>query len=441
MSNKIYISEFDSEARLRCDETYSLPRIDIFGGSNRLLMRGIDGLTLTMAEDGDTVITSEKLSDAYLAYWQREICRAENYSPGFPAENRITGRSDSEDSSSVYETLTRDEDARSLLEGRSIVNYALVPAYYEMCKALGIESDEPGLETVTLLNSKAYSNELKEKLGLPAAGIRVRSIEEYKESVSKLLSKHGKALIKDVMGVSGRGMLLIDSAGMVERLASHFEKQQDKGMKIFDFILEPVLEKEMDFSCLFRIDKSGAVAIDGYQKNLSKGFAYFGTEPLSAEELERILDSPYPETVMRIARDMAEKGYHGYACIDSMIADGQVVPLIEINPRMSLSRFNLALQEKLGVKCRLSYREGRRAEDINAEKLLRILDEEGILYTAEREKGVIPLAPCTWDVPGASGKKVRIYYLTAADKQEDYEEILDSWLAHCSGSICAGRIT
>lgn len=432
MGSKIYISEFDSEARLRNKESCSLPVIDIYGGANRLLMRGIDGLTLTMAEEGDIVVTAEKLHDAYLAYWQSEICRAENYSPE---------RKDAEGGLSIYEILAHDEKAGKMLRERSIVNYALVPGYYEMCRSLGIESDEPELETVTLLNGKSYSNELKERLGLPAAGIRIRSLDEYRKAVSRLLAEHGRVLIKDVMGVSGRGMLLIDSSGMAERLADHFKKQLDGGAKEPDFILEPMLDKDMDFSCLLRIDKSAGIITDGYQKNRSKGFSYLGTEPLSAEELGLILDSEYPKTVMQIAGDMAGRGYHGFACIDSMISEGQVVPLIEINPRMSLSRFNLVMQERLGIKCRLSYAEGRRAEDISAEKILEMLDDEGILYTTERGKGVIPLAPCTWDAPDAAGKRVRIYYLIAAGKQEDYEEILASWLAHCSGSICAGRIT
>lgn len=432
MGRKIYISEFDSESRLRNDKSCTLPVIDIYAAANKLLMRGMDGLMLSMAEEGDIVVTAEKLPDAYLAYWQREICRAENYSPK---------RKDTESGLSIYEILAHDEKVGSMLRERSIVNYALVPGFYEMCKILGIESDEPDLGTVTLLNSKSYSNELKERLGLPAAGIRVRSLEEYEEAASDLLAEYGRVLIKDVMGVSGRGMLLIDSRSMADRLAAHFKKQQDSGAKEPDFILEPVLEKDMDFSCLLQIEKTGGIITDGYQKNLSKGFSYLGTEPLSAEELALIIDSAYSETVMEIARDMYELGYHGFACIDSMISEGQVVPLIEINPRMSLSRFNLVMQERLGIKCRLSYAEGRRTEEICTEKLLGMLDDEGILYTSGRGKGVIPLAPCTWDAPDAAGKRVRIYYLIAADKQEDYEEILASWLAHCSGSICAGRIT
>jgi|GEM_PF-5594468 len=438
MGTKMYISEFDSESKLRDNNAFELPSLNIFSPSNRQLMRGMDGLTIAMVNEGDILVTSEKLPEAYLDYWGREICSLQNYSPS------ATGFEGDAESISIYSRLAEDETARKMLKSSKIINYALVPEYYEMCEEVGIECEEPKLSLIRELNSKAYSNMLKEKFDLPAKGVRVRSIDEYEEVTAEMLKEHGSVIIKDVMGVSGRGMLLIESAKTAERITSHFKKQQEDGRTDFDFILEAALDRETDFSCLFQIDKEGRANIDAYQKNYSKGYAYLGTGPLEQSEYALISASDYSDTVMKIADDMARQGYHGYACIDSMISKGfEIIPLLEINPRMSVSRFNFALQEKIGRDCRLGYTEGKRNEsgDTNTEKILKSLDDEGILYTRKRGKGVIPLAPLTWDGADAEGLRVRIYYVIAAGTQEEYEEILAAWLAHCSGSICAGRLT
>lgn len=430
MSRSIYISEFDSESKLKSEQSYSLPAAGLFSAQNRPLTEGMDALSLTMAEDGDAVVTYRRLPEEYLAYWSANICSAENFTPA-----------ESQDDS-IYLRLLKDGSSHSMLMSGKIINYAHVPEYYEMCRGLGIRDDGPGLDVIRELNSKAYSNELRCRLGFPAAGIRLRSPEEYEAQIPLMLKSCGRVLIKDSMGVSGKGMLLIDSEGIAYRLADHFRRQQSAGRTDFDFILEPLLDRKADISCLFHIDGPGRTVIDGLRRNYSKGYAYLGSGPPDEDELALAAASDYTGKVMSIAADMAEKGYRGYACVDSLITqDDQLIPLIEINPRMSMSRFSLRLGLMLNADCRLGYTEGKCSGITDTAELLRQLDEQGILYTHKRGSGLIPLAPRTWDTTGAAGKRVRIYYAVIYRSQEGHEKILTSWLAHCSRSICAGPVT
>ncbi len=430
MSRKIYISEFDSESKFKNEKAYALPAAGIFSTQNRMLTEGMDALTLAMAGEGDVAITYRPLPEEYLEYWTDNICSVENFTPS------------ANEDGSIYRRLLMDEGSYDLLRNGTIVNYAQVPDYYEMCRRLGIPGDRPGPDVIRELNSKAYSNELKHRLGFPAAGIRIRSPEEYEEQAAIMLKRCGSIMIKDSMGVSGKGMLLIDSESIAARLADHFRRQQDSGRTDFDFILEPFLSRKTDISCLFHIEDSGKTVIDGLRRNYSRGYAYLGSGPVDAEEQALAESSDYAGKVSCIASDMSRKGFRGFACIDSMITqDDQLIPLVEINPRISMSRFSLSLGQKLDAECRLGYSEGKISGSTNTGQLLTLLTNQGLLYTREKGCGLIPLAPCTWDVPDAAGKRARIYYAIMYRSPEEHEKILTAWLSHCSRSICAGSVS
>ena len=437
MEKKIFISEFEAEERLKDRNSFSLPSLSFFSKRNDTLIEGMDGLAITMADDGDILVTRKRLPEEYLAYWRDNICDVDNFSP----ESDGRGREEHSERYSIYELLQNDPEVSKLLKSGTIVNYALVPEFYEMCDVSGIENHEPDLNTVLKINSKAYSNSLKIKLDLPAKGINVRSVEEFTETAEKMLKEYDKVLIKDSMGVSGKGILPIDSLDSVQRLSAHFRKQEEQGRTGFDFVLEPLLNKTMDFSCQFHIKPEGEVIIDGYQKNHSKGYAYLSSGPLEKEESELIEASGYRQCIMKIAEEIFKDGYYGPACVDSMIVDeNTVIPLVEINPRMSMGRFNLRLEKYLGKKSRLAYVEGMRNEGYGFDKLLEDLREKKILYERQNPTGVIPLAPCTWCMDECKGQRVRIYFAIIYETDEEYKEIYDTWLGHCSGSICTGPV-
>ena len=434
MERKIFVSEFESEERLKDHDSFSLPSLSFFSKRNDTLIEAMDGLTITMAEDDDILVTRKKLPEEYLNYWSETIAKVDNFSPDIDDN-------DHKNRDSIYTLLQNDPDSYELLKSGTIVNYALVPEYYEMCDAMGLEDHEPDLETVLKINSKSYSNSLKLKLDLPAKGVDLRSVEEFDETVDQMLDKYGKVLLKDSLGVSGKGILPIDSIETAKRLSAHFRKQEGQGKAGFAFVLEPLLNRTMDFSCQFHIIPSKETVIDGYQKNHSKGYAYLSSGPLGKEEYELIMSSGYPECILKIAKEIGKEGYHGFACVDSMIVDeNRVIPLVEINPRMSMGRFNLKLQKRFGKNSTLGYVEGMRNEAYSVSELFDDMKRKKILFTKDSPKGVIPLAPCTWCLDKCANQRVRVYFAIIYDTDDEYKEIYDTWLGHCSGSICTGPV-
>ena len=433
-NRRLFISEFESEERLRSSRSFSLPSLSLFQKRNDLLLHGMDGLTISMAENGDILVTRIPLKEGYLNWWKEAFCEVKNISP----ENF-----DSDDSeTSIYSLLQKEKSMHGFLKQNLIRNYAVTPEYYDMCRSVGLEVTEPDLSVVAMINRKSWSNELRNRLGFSPCGITISSIEAFDASIRKMLDTYGRVLVKDSMGVSGRGILPVDSLKTAERLSLHFKKQKEEGKQIFDFVIEPYLNGTMDFSCQLHIEPDGNTVIDGYQKNSGIGFGYHSSENLSRAEMDLILSSGYPACVMNIADAMAEAGYFGYACIDSLIADEKtVIPLLEINPRMSMGRFNLSLHHKTGKNCRLSSLEGTASGHGSIEGMLEDLKELGILYTQDHPCGIIPLAPNTWDRAEISAdNRIRIYYAIAYDTEEDYEKLLDPWLKYCAGSICSGTV-
>ena len=436
-SGRILISEFEAEERLRKEDSYSLPALALFERRNDLLLQGMDALTIAMVEEGDILVTRIPLSQPYLHWWKENICRVANISP----DPVLKGSEDAAGRTSVYQLLQGDNSLHALLKNHAVVNYAAVPEYYMMCRTVGIAVREPDLSVVEELSRKSWAAELRNRLGIPPYSVCAASPQEYDACVHEMLARYGSVLIKDSMGVSGRGILHVDSVKTAERISRHFQKQKEEGKTVFDFVIEPYLNKKMDFSCQLHIDCNGAVTIDGYQKNTGRGFGYRASGALSENERKRISDSGYRDVVNQIANAMAEAGYFGYACIDSMITDEDaVIPLLEINPRMSMGRFNLMLQKKTGKNCRLSYAEGKRRETGDCETFLSDLENIGLLYSRQHPSGIIPLAPATWQKRECAGKRVRIYYAVVYDTEEEYETLLDSWLAYCARCICSGAV-
>ena len=123
-----------------------------------------------------------------------------------------------------------------------------------------------------------------------------------------------------------------------------------------------------------------------------------------------------------------------------IVDENRVIPFVEINPRMSMGRFNLKLQKRFGKNSTLGYVEGMRNEAYSVSELFDDMKRKKILFTKDSPKGVIPLAPCTWFLDECANQRVRVYFAIIYDTDDEYKEIYDTWLGHCSGSICTGHV-
>ncbi|MBP5221758.1 MAG: hypothetical protein J6Z35_01190 [Lachnospiraceae bacterium] len=412
---KVYLGSFNAEAYY-AEEGYCRLPVFSLGGQKNNLFDAMDELMLPMLEKDDALITKYAVDKTFADYYGSEMQH-------FTAYSCMQAPNEGEPEGSIFHIIDqmRDENiVRELTEEKNqIVEYSLIPDCYELYRHLNIGGlNKPSMEIVKRVNNKAYSNQLRNMLDLPCKGTVAGSAEEFADICSKMLEQYKAILVKDIYGVSGQGIIVVQNDYMIKRMTKHFASQK---YERFAFLLEPYLDKDRDFSCQFSIGEDGEIRIQGYQENNNRKFTYLGSEFLSEEELMR-LDPGYNDAIRRIGGRMYEDGYHGPVCVDSMILKDQtVIPLVEINARLSMGRFNLMTcntLKKYGTRSNLLFFKTSRKEKIGFEQLLDRLEQAGILYRKGAPCGVIPMAPNTWRFTPL-GEPTRMYFQIVSEYGND----------------------
>ncbi|WP_408892210.1 hypothetical protein [Paenibacillus taichungensis] len=260
----------------------------------------------------------------------------------------------------------------------------------------------PDLETVKHVNSKFYSNRLLTKIGEQCYGTEVNSVAEV-QAVGNTLLKRGAYLLKDPFGVSGKGNLLIENEAMQRRIGEHLEKQERRGMRS-QFLLEPLLRKELDFSSHWFIHTNGEREFLSVQRMLNQQQNYGGS--IRADEVLLLLleNAGYFDTMEKALRILFEDGYHGFVCFDSMILeDGVIVPIVEINARQSMGLINTYLDkgwEMYGYSGLLTFLSLGLPEGFTFESLMDTLHVSGLLFRGQGKYGIVPISSNTLMVNG-----------------------------------------
>ncbi len=198
----------------------------------------------------------------------------------------------------------------------------------------------PAPNIVAQVNSKSWSNELVQRLGLPGAGRVVRSTDELVDAVTAL---DFRALVKDPYGVSGRALLEVPSPGVLKAIERVLRKQVDRGLRV-ELIVQEKYRKLHDFSGHLMINPDGTWEFLGIQQMTNRGFRHFGSSPAEPSLIDH---GWYAETLAEVVPALTDAGYSGPVGVDSMLLeDGAVIPVLEINARQSLGLLAVHLDRR-----------------------------------------------------------------------------------------------
>lgn len=275
--------------------------------------------------------------------------------------------------------------------------YAITADTEEYLHAAGSLGSLPDHETVKRVNSKFYSNRLLSRIGEKCYGTEVNSALEV-QAVGNTLLKRGAYLLKDPFGVSGKGNMLIENEAMQRRIAEHLEKQERRGLRS-QFLLEPLLRKETDFSSHWFIRENGETDFISVQRMLNQQQNYGGSIRADEAMILLLRNAGYFDTMEKALRILAEDGYHGFVCFDSMILEGgAVVPIVEINARKSMGLINAYLDkgwETYSHNGLLTFLSLGLPEGFAFGRLLDALHISGLLFTGQGAYGIVPLSSNT----------------------------------------------
>lgn len=353
----------------------------------------LDELLFPLCRPGDAVLIAAEANPDHVAY-----LTLLGFTPRFVSASGLNEAGRPDRPASIYECLKADGAApfvRRLVGSYArFVPYAVTPEAERFCRANGIDEPLPPSGAVRKANSKAWSNELRDSLGCPL-GRAVSSAAELREAGAALLES-GAIIVKEEFGVAGRGSVVVTSAGALRSLSARVAKAEGRGLRVL-LIVEPYVEKSYDFSCHFFVGgAAGAGDVTALMGMTNRGQAYIASHPLTRAREEEILSTDYLKTVEAVSGALSGLGYHGPACVDSLVTKrGGIIPVLEINARLSMGLLNLFLDrhlEKFGLRSYLTQLRLSAARAITFAEVLRALEGAGLLFSPGAPHGVIPLS-------------------------------------------------
>ncbi|QWU13143.1 hypothetical protein SAMN04487895_11789 [Paenibacillus sophorae] len=390
---KIHCGTFDAEQYWREPDLAKLP--GFADPENLRIVSVMDELLFVFCSPSEALITRKAMNPAHKQYlndigfrfWSNTLDMDGELKEQSKSMLQLLAEADSVEVAAM--AAEAKAEARPELEP-----FAAIPFTKEASERYRFICRMPEMDIIRKVNMKTYSTEMKERLELPNVSFIVNHSSELRKVGERLL-REGSFLIKDNYGVSGKGNLLIDSVSILERVIAYMAAQERKGMRS-QFVVEPYLDKLYDFSCQFEITSNGEYRFLSLQRLTNDDFAYQESYTPEPEFMHFLDCEGYFELMRRTAKELYSDGYYGHVCVDSMqLGSGELVPIVEINARKSMSLIKsridryLASQELLG-NLRFYSLTSTNAQ-LQFEDLLAAMEEAGILYKPGMSEGVIPL--------------------------------------------------
>ena len=277
-------------------------------------------------------------------------------------------------------------------EGYRLRPYAILPQTVALQREFDPIRCLPDVSTVQRVNSKIWSHRLRERLGY-ALGKVADSAENF-GALGLELIQEGPFIVKQPHGVSGSGSLVIETEGRLQRVTQHLLLQEQNGF-VVQLVLEPYLEKLFDFSAQLEVEQGGEGRLICLHGMTNRATVHSSSHPLNKEQETIVEKFGYEGFAREVAAALWADGDFGPAGIDAMVLPGgRVVPMLEVNARITLGLVNHRLDEKMrgmGLRSFLTHirvRDGR----LNTSDILNRLRREKLLFHPNGcLDGVLPL--------------------------------------------------
>lgn len=399
----VHLGTFDAESHWRPADLAALPALTDRRGLDQVAV--MDELLVGFCAPGDLLVTRRPVPASLRTALAESGIRPDYRSPAGPEETDPARATEPvERAMPVERAVLDDAELIARIAGYPRLSpYAVLPETVALARRTGHADQVCDPAVVAEVNSKSYSTELAHRLGLPGGGRVVRALDDLPAAVAAA-GVAGVVLLKDPCGVGGRGILEVDSPALLRPILRALRRQVAEGRRV-EVVVQPKWHKHRDISGYLRIDPDGRVTVTGTQLLEHHGVSHVGIGPLPGDLADLLRAHDYPETLRRIGAAVAETGYRGPLGVDSLLlANGTLVPLLELNARHSMGMLNLALDRTLrrdGSRCHL-WRLGLTVpEGAGIGTLLDALRAADALHTERSGVGVVPLTGAALRPPHA----------------------------------------
>jgi phosphoribosylaminoimidazole carboxylase (NCAIR synthetase) len=212
----------------------------------------------------------------------------------------------------------------------------------------GLPLAVPAAATFERVNSKIYSRRLVRDTGLrPVPGHCCETVEQLRAALRQQLdATTGPLIVKDAYGVSGKGLMVLDSAAKAERLMRMLDRRAAAtGSDEIHVVVEQLIEKRCDLNYQLTIDRNGRVQLDFIKAALTVGGVHAGH--LMPAELSEQQRGEIAHAAEIIGGQLHADGYFGVVGVDALVGtDERVYPVLEINARLNMSSYQGRIIER-----------------------------------------------------------------------------------------------
>jgi hypothetical protein len=338
----VFLGNFEVEEQWARGE-YGLPRVSASSGV--AVVNKMDEFALLLAGPDDHVVLKTAPDESYLDYLV-------GLGVGLPTTHVIADQD-------PQKTVTADaiDDERVVAElaalaplGARIAPHGVSEVEERLSAVTGLALAGPSAEICKAVNSKVYSRRAAYELGIPQPkGWACATLAEFDAAVvaaSELLEAGRKVVLKEALGVSGKGIAVVDSIHRLQRLQKMIVKQVERGgVDRIGFVIEDWVAKRADLNYQFTVSRDGDVHFDFVKEAITEGGVHKGhrmpaaLSPSQVDLLRGVSDL--------IGKKLASDGYHGVVGVDAIVAPDETVhPVIEINARNNMSTYQVRLTEQ-----------------------------------------------------------------------------------------------
>ncbi|MEU3522688.1 ATP-grasp domain-containing protein [Streptomyces sp. NPDC038707] len=314
------------------------------GSATAATVQRMEELGALLAEPADYLLLDRPLDEGYRSYAEKTGLGAPvELVTAAPAADGGTGAAVL-DSPELLERLRRiaRDGAYLMPMGNSVQEERIA-------ELTGLRLAVPDAATCERVNSKIYSRRAAEELGLRTIpGFCCETVGQLRRALDEGLRDDRPVIVKDAYGVSGKGLLILDSRRKADRLLRMVERRAaNRGDDALHVVVETFLPKRFDLNYQFTVDRRGRVRLDFVKQALTSGGVHLG-HVMPADLTPAQQDELAAAAVALGARLYAD-GFFGVVGVDALLgADDRVYPVLEINARLNMSSYQGRVTERFG---------------------------------------------------------------------------------------------
>ncbi|ETT86896.1 ATP-grasp domain-containing protein [Viridibacillus sp. FSL R5-0477] len=339
----IYINNFEVEQYWKPPETVGIPSVSI--GNARLMVNRLEEQGVLLASPTDIVILKRPVSTHFLQYLQSLLeCPGIIY-----VENSNPNLNITKDILNCQKTIQHLKELKNTNNNIYFMPYGCSEYEEQLSELTGIPLAVPSSHVFSKVNTKVYSRVLNQKVNIrQIPGGECDSVDSLLETYQNLkhyLISGERLVLKESLGVSGKGLIIIDSEEKFNKAIKMIEKGLNKknNGKV-SFVLEKWIRKTADINYQILIERNGKVIYYGAKECIVEDGVHRGH--LYPTYITRKLDEELRKAGEKIGRQLYQDGYYGIVGIDAIYDQEDMLwPNLEINARFNMASYQMRIQE------------------------------------------------------------------------------------------------